>query len=78
MNNSNLKDLEKVIEIIEKNLKKEYMYDNYKQEFEFLVFNHIYCNRIVANKYIDSYHKELYEYWKKKNININNNKYIRQ
>lgn len=78
MNNSNLKDLEKVIEIIEKNLKKEYMYDNYKQEFQFLVFNHIYCNRIVANKYIDSYHKELYEYWKKKNININNNKYIRQ
>ncbi|WP_226667503.1 glycosyltransferase family 2 protein [Metabacillus litoralis] len=75
---SKILDRIKATQYIKEQLKKHNLYLKYKSEFEYLVFIHnFYC--IISIIYGDKiYGRKLYKEWKKKGINIYNNKYYKK
>lgn len=83
MNKSSARNLEikDSLEYIEKIVNEKGLYEKYRQEIEFLWFEHCYSYRIFYTEVeIDVYHKKLYEMWKNKSkkINIKDNKYYKE
>ena len=69
-------DIPKALEFIKSNLEKLGMYEQYKQEYEYLYYKHIFFYQIIsATRYIDI-HQRLDEIWREKNIDIKRNKYF--
>ena len=67
------------LEYIEKLLKKNNLYEKYKEEMEALWFRHCYMYHVVNSMInVDEYHKKMYETWKDKKINIKDNKYCKE
>lgn len=59
---------------IDELLKKDNLYEKYKKEIEYLWFTQCYYfNIIVVNVKHNKYHKQLFNIWKSKNINIYKN-----
>lgn len=71
-------ELEQVVEFIKKELIKNNLFDTYKEEYEFMVFNTLHY-RCFFGGYIKSktIHKELYYQCLSKNIDLNND-YIKE
>lgn len=71
-------DITKSINFIKSELEAEKLLDKYKEEFEYLVYKHIYFYRkddIYAN---NSFGKKIFSKWKNYNIKIYNNKYYKK
>lgn len=71
-------DITKSINFIKYELEAEKLLDKYKEEFEYLVYKHIYFYRkddIYAN---NSFGKKIFSKWKNYNIKIYNNKYYKK
>ena len=60
-------------------LKKNNIYEKYKEEMDALWFRHCYMYHVVNSMIsIDKYHKKVYETWKSKKINIKDNIYCKR
>ncbi|EOU1563262.1 glycosyltransferase [Clostridium perfringens] len=71
-------DINKAIEFVKKQLNDKGLLDKYIKEFEYLAFIHNYYRRLnIIFDYKSQYSKNLFIIWKNNNININNNKYIK-
>ena len=70
-------DVEIAINIIEETLKSKGLYEEYYNEFQYLMFIHLYYHRIIAVRYLGKIHKELYNRWVSKRVNLKTNEYYR-
>ncbi|ALP91657.1 glycosyltransferase family 2 protein [Clostridium butyricum] len=71
--------LEKTLNYIQHVLEKNNLLENYCKQLEFLWFIHCYLARVFGSKIkVDNIHKKMYESWKQKNIDINNNPYCKE
>ncbi len=61
-------DVEIAINIIEETLKSKGLYEEYYNEFQYLMFIHLYYHRIIAVRYLGKIHKELYNRWVSKRV----------
>ena len=77
-NNISLKilDLDKTFVLIKKLLVKKNIYDLYINEFEFLVYKHLFMNQIINMNYRNGITKKLYSFYKKRDIDVYKNEYI--
>lgn len=69
------------LQYIEDVFRKKGLYERYKEEIDFLWFQHCYAYKIFYSEVeIDIYHKKIYEIWKNKSkkINIKDNKYYKE
>lgn len=75
MNNVGKRLLEVInsMEYIEEILKKKNLYNQYNKEIEYLWFIQCYHANIINCRKHNKYHKKLFQVWKDKNININEN-----
>lgn len=74
--NSKILEINKAICFVENQLKKNNLYEKYKQEFEQMIYNHLLFFNFMTIKNRSKYHKEIYKQYIEKNIFIKNNKYI--
>ncbi|NFO13455.1 glycosyltransferase family 2 protein [Clostridium botulinum] len=61
------------LELIYKYLNDYNLYEKFKDEYEFLVYNHIYICRVISQSYKSKFHREFAILWRSKNIKISNN-----
>jgi glycosyltransferase involved in cell wall biosynthesis len=73
--NNKILDIPKVVNYIENVLKKKGQFEKYKEEFNYLVYTHVFFNTIICAKKYVSLHSLLNKDWRKRRININKNKY---
>ena len=74
-----LLEIIKTLEYIEELLKKNNIYEKYKEGMDALWFRHCYMYHVVNSMIsIDKYHKKMYETWKSKKINIKDNIYCKK
>lgn len=71
-------EVEIAMNIIENKLKNKGLYKEYRNEFEYLMFIHLYYHRVIAVRYLGAIHRELYNRWIGKSIDLSNNKYYRE
>lgn len=71
-------DIEKVINIIERELLDNCLMNKYKDEFYFLTYLHLFYYRIVDVDKIEEIHMEIFRRWKKRNLIIEDNKYYKE
>lgn len=69
-------EIDTAIEFIKEKLKKEDIYDKYKKEFEKMIYEHIFEARFLTMNINENLHEKLYQQYRNRKININNNKYI--
>lgn len=77
-NHKNIKILEvdKAISFIKERLLKLSLYKDYKKEFEYMVYNHLFENCILKYTDMNEINNQLYKQYKNRNIKIKNNLYI--
>lgn len=71
-------DVEIAINIIEEALKNKSLYEVYYNEFQYLMFIHLYYHRVIAVRYLGEIHKELYDKWVIKRVSLKENQYYRE
>lgn len=70
-------DIEKSVRLVGNELMKRDLYDELREEYEYLSFLQNYFNRLnIILKFDNKYSKLIYNNWKRYNINIYNNRYI--
>lgn len=75
---SKLLEISKSLDYIEYTLKKHNIYENYKQEIDFLWFSNCYINSAVSTRIkVDENHRLIFNIWKSKKINVKDNKLCR-
>lgn len=71
--NKKVLELDKALYFIKDELNKKSLYDNYKQEFEYMVYNHLFEFWFLGHYYNEKdIGNELYEKYKNWSIDINN------
>lgn len=72
-------DIEKSVIIIDKIMKENDIYIQYKHEFEYFLFIHNYWNlRSIINDLSNKYSKKLFKIWKNMKIDIGKNRYYKE
>lgn len=71
-------DVDKALSYIKERLIKYNLYNEYRKEFEYLVFTHLFTYRIIKNDNIKYNQKKVYRQWKNRKIRINQNSYIKE
>lgn len=75
----NIYDINKAINFIKKQLVNANLLNKYEKQFEYLSFIHNYYYRFhTITDYNTIYSKELYKIWKRGDVYINKNEYIKQ
>ena len=69
-------DIDKAIDFIEKRLNEKELYNRYKLEYEKMVCRQLLISRILRERKLYPQRKKVYDQYKKRKINIVNNKYI--
>ncbi|MDU2265555.1 glycosyltransferase [Clostridium celatum] len=69
-------DIIKAIDFIEEKLKETNLYDKYKEEFEFMAYNHLFILKFICVSEPSDVHIKIYDNFKEKHIKIFKNKYI--
>ena len=69
-------EIPKAISFIKEILVERNLYESYKDEFEYLVYKHLFYYRIVDSNFYVDLHKQIYDEWNSHKININKNKYF--
>ena len=71
-------ELDKVISFIEENLDKASLYEEYKEYFDYMIFNHVFFKWfLIEYSDCDEVGKDLLQLYLNRQIDINKNKYIR-
>lgn len=76
--NKRILEVDNVIIYIKDYLIKLSLYEKYKDEFDFMVFLHLFIYRILEARNLTDIHKLVYMKYKAKKINEKNNKYIQR
>lgn len=71
-------DVDEAISFIKHQLIKHNIYEKYKLEFEYLIYNHLLIYRIIACDKLENLHKKVYKQYKNRKINIYTNPYIKE
>lgn len=74
--NNKVLEVSKAIRFIKEILVERNLYESYKNEFEYLVYKHLFYYRIVDSNFYVDLHKQIYDEWNNYKININKNKYF--
>lgn len=74
--NNKVLEIPKAISFIKEVLVERNLYESYKDEFEYLVYKHLFYYRIVDSNFYVDLHKQIYDEWNSHKININKNKYF--
>ncbi len=74
--NNKIMEIPKAISFIKEILVERNLYESYKDEFEYLVYKHLFYYRIVDSNFYVDLHKQIYDEWNSHKININKNKYF--
>lgn len=69
-------EIDKAIDFIEKRLNEKELYNIYKLEYEKMVCRQLLISRILRERKLYPQRKKVYDQYKKRKINIVNNKYI--
>lgn len=62
------------IDLIKQYLEEHKVYELFKDEYEFLIYSHIYIARVISLPHNEKYHKEFANIWREFNINIEKNR----
>lgn len=71
-------EVDKALSIIEDELKTKGIESDYKEEFDKLVYRHLLLSKILRIDERYSHRKDVYDQYKRRKININKNKYIKE
>ena len=66
----------KALEYIKEFMIKKNLFEEFIDEYNYLVYRNLFYSFITCNNEVNNLHKELYDNWIKRNIKINKNKYI--
>ncbi len=66
----------KALDYIKECMIKKNLFIEFNEEYNYLVYRNLYYSFITCNNEVNELHKELYSNWTKRNIKINENKYI--
>lgn len=69
-------DIDKAMDFIENYLIDKKLLDKYIKEFEFLIYKHMFLDRVIKYEKYNSINREMYIKFKKRKINIYKNEYI--
>lgn len=70
-------EVDKALSFIEEELKIKGIKDEYKEEFDKLVYRHLLLSKILRIDEIYAHRKDVYKQYKRRKVNINKNKYIK-
>lgn len=71
-------EVDKALSIIEDELKTKGIEADYKEEFNKLVYRHLLLSKILRIDERYSHRKDVYDQYKRRKVNINKNKYIKE
>lgn len=69
-------EVDEAIEFIKDRLIENEQYEKYKQEFEYMVFRHLFISKILRIETLFKVRKKIYMQYKNRNIDYKKNKYI--
>lgn len=69
-------DIIEAINFIELKLKEKNIYDKYRKEFEYMLYNHLFILKFITINHPSYIHIQIYNKFKEKHIKVFNNKYI--
>lgn len=69
-------DIIEAINFIELQLKEKNIYDKYKKEFEYMLYNHLFILKFITINHLSYINIQIYNKFKEKHIKIFNNEYI--
>ncbi len=75
-NDNRILEVDEAITFIENQLKSSLLYDKYKKEFEYMVYEHLFIYRFISSDRYEKVHKKILKQFKNRKININKNNYI--
>lgn len=73
--NEKFLEINKAMEFIKRKLIEYNLYEKYKEEFEYLIFRHLFFN-MVSSYSNSNIQKQMFKQYKNQNINCKNNRYI--
>lgn len=71
-------EVNKAILFIKEKLLENNIYNDFKNEFEIMVYSHLFVQRFLTADVIEEIHKKVYKQYKEYKINIKNNSYIKE
>lgn len=77
LESDNILEVDKARAFIKKQLEKKEMFEEYKDEFNYMEYKQIYIYRFLGNNIFHLNRKKVYKDFKNKNIHIKKNKYIK-
>lgn len=69
-------DIIEAINFIELQLKEKKIYDKYKKEFEYMLYNHLFILKFITINHLSYINIQIYNKFKEKHIKVFNNEYI--
>lgn len=69
-------DIIEAINFIELQLKEKNIYDKYKKEFEYMLYNHLFILKFITINHLSYINIQIYNKFKEKHIKVFNNEYI--
>lgn len=75
--NIKILEMDKAMSFIKDILRKVHIYDNYYEEFEYMIYVHLFENGVFQYLDVENVNNKLYVQYKSKNIDIMKNRYIR-
>ena len=76
--NNKILEINEAIQFIKKKLEEHNLFDKYKEEFDCMIYEHIFEGNFLTRYYNTDLGEKLYNQYKLYNISINNNKYIKE
>ena len=71
-------EVNKAILFIKDKLLEDNIYNDFKKEFEIMLYSHLFVQRFLTANTIEEIHKQVYKQYKQYRINIKNNNYIKE
>lgn len=76
ISNSKILEINKAVSFIKNKLDKNRLNNKYKEEFEYLIYMHMFISKVIMIPRLNHYNIEVYKQYKAKRIKTKNNKFI--
>ena len=76
ISNSKILEINKAMNFIKDKLDKNRLNNKYKEEFEYLIYMHMFISKVIMIPKLNNYNIEVYKQYKAKRIKTKNNKFI--
>lgn len=76
ISNSKILEINKAMNFIKDKLDKNRLNNKYKEEFEYLIYMHMFISKVIMIPKLNHYNIEVYKQYKAKRIKTKNNKFI--